>query len=59
MQEEQSNVKVVILWDLIKNRIKESEEDEMCRMIGKGLIDSLEDLRFELQSLVDISQELE
>ncbi len=42
-----------------QTKLRKSEEDEMARLIGKDLIDNLEDLRMEYENLVQINKELD
>ena len=49
---------IVILWDLIKGRLRPSELSEMSRLIGNELIDKVEDLRRELENLIDITTDM-
>lgn len=44
---------------VIQTKLRKSEEDEMARLIGKDLIDNLEDLRTEFENLVLINKELD
>ena len=50
--------KVFILWDLIKPKLRPSELAEMQRLIGIELIDKAEDLRRELNNLIEINSDL-
>lgn len=43
----------------MQTKLRKSEEDEMARLIGKDLIDNLEDLRTEFENLVQINKELD
>jgi len=49
----------VIIWDLIKKRLRKSEEDEMARLIGLELVTQLEELRDELNALLVIQEDME
>lgn len=50
--------KIVILWDLLKKRLRPSELTEMSRLIGSELIDTLEDLRSELENFISINNDI-
>lgn len=55
---EENTHKVVIVWDLIKDNLKKSEEDEFIRLIGPELIEKNEELRAEVENYMDIANDL-
>lgn len=48
---------IVTVWDLLKKKVRASEENELARIIGQDLIQETYDLKEELANMQDIYSE--
>lgn len=54
-----TNTNVVILWDMLKEKFRPSEEDEIARLIGNQLILKCQELRDEYNNFYEIYLEVQ
>eukprot|EP00347_Sterkiella_histriomuscorum_P007591 403348332 len=58
-EEDSSRFKITLMWDLLKTKLRKSEEDEMARLVGREIIQKAEDLRDQYQTMAEILNEME
>lgn len=49
--------KCITVWDLLKQRVRPSEREEMARIIGSEVIQEVDDLKDELANMQEIYAE--
>ena len=49
--------KLITVWDLLKQRVRKSEEEEMARIIGSDIIQECYELKEELANMQEIYAE--
>jgi len=54
-----SQRKIILLWDQLKDKLRKSEEDEMARLIGTELIYKVEELRVQYENMMEIVTDME